>query len=71
MKSIDNNDVWIDVLCLLQLVISFDEITDLEKRMTAKIIPNGITITTDTSKVMNSKIAYSRCVELNNDGSFL
>lgn len=32
------------------LVISFDEITDLEKRMTAKIIPNGITITTDTSK---------------------
>ncbi|KAI8977931.1 GRAM domain-containing protein [Pilobolus umbonatus] len=32
------------------LVINFSEITRVEKRMTAKIIPNGITIYTDTSK---------------------
>ncbi|GAA5794882.1 hypothetical protein HPULCUR_000230 [Helicostylum pulchrum] len=32
------------------LVINFDEITQVEKKMTARIIPNGITIETSTSK---------------------
>jgi hypothetical protein len=34
-----------------QLVINFEEITEVEKKLTAKIIPNGITISTSTSKV--------------------
>ncbi|KAG1457872.1 hypothetical protein G6F46_007071 [Rhizopus delemar] len=32
------------------LVINFDEITAVEKRMTAKVIPNGIMIATSTSR---------------------
>jgi hypothetical protein len=35
----------------LQLVIAFADITSIEKKMTAFVIPNGISITTRQGKV--------------------
>lgn len=46
-------------MCYHKLVISFAEITRVEKRMTAKIIPNGILIATNTSTVSSSQVDRS------------
>ncbi|CAO3701562.1 unnamed protein product [Rhizopus stolonifer] len=51
------------------LVISFNEITAVEKRMTAKVIPNGLVIDTPTSKhvfasLLSRDQAYDQIVKI-------
>ncbi|KAG1471924.1 hypothetical protein G6F56_001838 [Rhizopus delemar] len=51
------------------LVVNFDEITAVEKRMTAKVIPNGLVIDTPTSKhvfasLLSRDQAYDQIVKI-------